>query len=306
MMNGTGAASSAGGGLPLRHANQYSALFVSVLVLLGGCSAEVGSSTGALGEVCEPDHSTPILDVETGTVETGTATINVGDGTVDIHLSAAEGWELGDFYITLGLEGVGQQQFPLNPEPWVTGYFSELDLSVPIEDLGLTCDMQVEVTIQGHSRDASGRIFVSALGDRDSGGYGWHQTYDLCCAPVDMGCTESAYYWRRHRRAWPVDTVRLGNRDYSRRQARHLMRRGRRGDASVALANQLIAAELNAASGASPAAELADAQAWMSANGRRLPYRIRRRSAAGREAIALTRALRDYNRGVTGPGSCED
>ncbi|MEK6851423.1 MAG: hypothetical protein AABY30_02670, partial [Candidatus Thermoplasmatota archaeon] len=81
-----------------------------------------------------------------------------------------------------------------------------------------------------------------------------------------------------------------------------------RGDASVILAHQLIAAKLNVANGsdATPvAAALADADALLSAHPGKLPYRVRSSTAEGQGMTAVAHVLDEYNNGVLTPG-CED
>jgi predicted small secreted protein len=76
------------------------------------------------------------------------------------------------------------------------------------------------------------------------------------------------------------------------------------GNAYFILAHQFIAAELNALAGAATdavSAELADAQAFFSANGPDDPPTGQERS----EIIELAETLDDYNNGLLGPGHCE-
>lgn len=281
----------------MRYANIISIL---ALILAGGCAADTGRTNEGLGEVCEPDHVRPLYDVETGTIEAGTAVIHTADGTVSVHLTAAEGWQLGDFHVRIGPSADELTDYVLNPEPWIDGYVSELSVTVPWDGMGVTCGDQVKVIIQGHEVDDTGRIFVSALGDGDRGQWGWIAWYDLCCEPQDVGCTLTQGYWKTHPDAWPVTSLRLGDRIYTQDELLGLLHTAPRGDSSLILAHQLIAAELNRAAGAQVAADLAAAQAWMTANGDVLPYGVR-----STEATALATALAAYNEGATGPGHCD-
>jgi hypothetical protein len=75
------------------------------------------------------------------------------------------------------------------------------------------------------------------------------------------------------------------------------------------LGHQLIATLLNAASGASTppgvSTAIAQAQAWMSANGTTLPFGTSASSSAGAEATGLSNELDTYNNGGAGVAHCK-
>ncbi|WP_437588677.1 hypothetical protein [Sorangium sp. So ce1000] len=124
------------------------------------------------------------------------------------------------------------------------------------------------------------------------------------------GCTLTQGYWKNHEESWPTSTLTLGGVEYSQAELLDLFRTAPKGDASLILGHQLVAALLNVGSGASDAAlggALADAEAWMAANkdaDGRLPYGIKQGDAAG-DAVALSDALADFNEGGIGPGHCD-
>jgi hypothetical protein len=281
----------------------------AVALALGGCSSELapGSESALLGQVCEPVHEQPLVDTETATITAGSATITAtGDG-INIHLEAAPGWELGDQYIGLGPGPESLTWYTLNQEPWVTGWVPSLDLHASLADVGVACGEQFKAIITGFARDAEGRVRVSALGDGSLGDGAYYSFYDVCCAPPpDQGCTLTQGYWKTHPEAWPVSSLVLGGRTYSSTQLQALLATAPRGSASLILAHQLIAAELNGASGASASPDLAAAHAWLAANGAALPFRIASSSVAGAEAVAIASRLAAYNEGTTGPGHCDD
>ncbi|UJR78209.1 hypothetical protein [Sandaracinus amylolyticus] len=284
----------------------WSWVAAAVALAMMGCTSDVvGSAESSLGLVCEPTHETPLLDVETATLEAGVATITASEGGIDIHLDAASGWELGDHYIGVGPGPDALTWHTLNPEPWVTGWVTSLDLHVSLEELGVACGERVKVIIQGYARDPAGREQVSALGEGDLGGWGWYSFYDVCCAPVDQGCTLTQGYWKNHAEAWPVSSLVLGGRSYDAAALLAILRTAPRGDASLILAHQLIAAELNAASGATASTDLAAAHAWLAANAGALPQGVRASSATGAAGVAIADALAGYNEGATGPGHCD-
>jgi hypothetical protein len=63
-------------------------------------------------------------------------------------------------------------------------------------------------------------------------------------------CGLSLGYWKNHTSAWPVNTLTLGDKTYSFAELVALLRAPTKGDASMILAHQLIAAKLNARNGA--------------------------------------------------------
>ncbi|WP_437632965.1 hypothetical protein [Sorangium sp. So ce854] len=125
------------------------------------------------------------------------------------------------------------------------------------------------------------------------------------------GCTLTQGYWKNHEESWPVSSLTIGGVEYSQAELLEIFRTAPKGDKSLILGHQLIAALLNVASGASDAAldgALADAEAWMAANkdgDGRLPYGVKGGSA-GDAAVALSGALADFNEGGIGPGHCDD
>ncbi|WP_437576221.1 hypothetical protein [Sorangium sp. So ce887] len=125
------------------------------------------------------------------------------------------------------------------------------------------------------------------------------------------GCTLTQGYWKNHEESWPTSKLTLGGVEYSQEELLELFRTPPKGDTSLILGHQLIAALLNVASGASDAAldgALADAEAWMAANkdaDGKLPYGVKRGAAAD-AAVSLSGKLADFNEGGIGPGHCDD
>jgi hypothetical protein len=87
--------------------------------------------------------------------------------------------------------------------------------------------------------------------------------------PGSQGCVYGLGYWRNHPDAWPVDSLALGNETYTQAELLDLLNRPTRGDASLILVQQLIAAHLNVANGADDstiAATIAAADTWLAKN----------------------------------------
>jgi len=124
-------------------------------------------------------------------------------------------------------------------------------------------------------------------------------------------CTYSQGYWSTHPGDWPVNVLVLGDpgrpaHTYGAAALLALLRSPVRGDASINLAQQLIAAKLNVEAGASPgpiAADLTEADRLLGAFTGSLPFRVPTRTPVGSAMTAVAARLEAYNRGEVA-GSC--
>ena len=122
-------------------------------------------------------------------------------------------------------------------------------------------------------------------------------------------CTHSQEYWRAYPEEWPVADLLLGAEIYTQSEALALLETPPEGDASLILAQQLIAARLNVAGGndGSPIADTsAVADDWLDSYEGRLPYEIECSSTDGQVAVTLAVTLYEYSSGLLGPGSCDE
>jgi len=122
-------------------------------------------------------------------------------------------------------------------------------------------------------------------------------------------CTHSQGYWMNYPEEWPVDQLPLGAETYTQGEALVLLETPPKGDASLILVQQLIAARLNVASGndGSPIADTSAAAGdWLDGYEGRLPYGIECSSLAGQEAVAFAVTLYEYNSGLLGPAGCDE
>ena len=113
-------------------------------------------------------------------------------------------------------------------------------------------------------------------------------------------------YWKNHPSAWPVASLTLGAATYTQAQLLTVLGTSTRGDASLILAHQLIAAKLNVAAGSNPAAAastISTADSLLSAFSGSLPYGVKPSSTAGQAMVAAASLLDDYNNGRLTP-SC--
>lgn len=122
-------------------------------------------------------------------------------------------------------------------------------------------------------------------------------------------CPLGQGFWKNHASAWPVASLTLGSQTYSEAELLHLLGTPVKGDASLILARQLIAALLNLANGSDPgpaSAAVADAQARLATFGGRLPYGVKASSVSGAALIADASLLARYNSGALTDGCTED
>jgi cysteine-rich repeat protein len=122
-------------------------------------------------------------------------------------------------------------------------------------------------------------------------------------------CPLGAGFWSSHPTSWPLASVRLGRVTYSAADLLTLLKtptgRGQRADASLILADQLIAARLSIARGSTPAPvgpTLFDADSLLGGFPGRLPYRVRTNSSVGQAMVADGTILETYNRAPLTPG----
>ena len=118
-------------------------------------------------------------------------------------------------------------------------------------------------------------------------------------------CPLGQGFWKNHPGAWPVSSLTLGSQTYVQAQLLTILTTPVRGDASLVLADQLIAAKLNIAHGSTPApvsASITDADSLLSRFGsNRLPYNVDISSAIEQQMVNDANMLDRYNEGgVTG------
>jgi hypothetical protein len=123
-----------------------------------------------------------------------------------------------------------------------------------------------------------------------------------CCAPPPSKCPLTIGYWKNHSSAWPVATLSLGCQTYTQAELLKILGlrtgTGPKADASLILADQLIAAKLNIANGSDPApvaATIADADNLLCGFSGKLPYKVRTTSPVGKAMVRDANILNRYN-----------
>jgi len=123
-------------------------------------------------------------------------------------------------------------------------------------------------------------------------------------SPVTFACPLGQGFWKNHPDTWPVTSLTLGSQTYTQAELLTLFDTPPRGDASLILAHQLIAAKLNIANGSNPApirSAIADADKLLSQFFGKLPYNVGTSSDIGQQMVNDAEVLDRYNNGDLTP-----
>jgi hypothetical protein len=151
----------------------------------------------------------------------------------------------------------------------------------------------------------NGTSYVTSTFSPESDQHEGSALVDCAVPPPPTGaCPLTQGYWKNHPDAWPVTTLTLGSQTYTEAELLAILRTPVRGDASLILAHQLIAAKLNIANGSDPApvsATITDADSLLSGFAGTLPYHVRPSSPTGQAMVADAATLDSYNSGQLTP-----
>jgi hypothetical protein len=118
-----------------------------------------------------------------------------------------------------------------------------------------------------------------------------------CHCDCEFPCPLTAIYWKTHATTWPVTTLALGNQTYNQAELLALLNGDASADASIALAQQLIAAKLSIANGSNPvpiATTISLADTLLGTFNGKLPYSVSPSSATGATMTQLATTLEAY------------
>jgi hypothetical protein len=121
--------------------------------------------------------------------------------------------------------------------------------------------------------------------------------------PQVFKCTQTAASWRGHPGDWPLAFMPVGDQTYTQDELLRILQvqaNALRPDASIVLAQQLIAARLNEANESAPGPMLLPsmtADTLLSGFGAKLPYRVNPATVAGQQMMNVAVLLNDYNAG---------
>jgi YVTN family beta-propeller protein len=126
----------------------------------------------------------------------------------------------------------------------------------------------------------------------------------VAITPVKFTCPLGQSLWKNSPDTWPVTSLTLGSQTYTQAELLTLFDTPPRGDASVILAHQLIAAKLNIANGSNPnpiRSTIVDADKLLSQLFGKLPYNVETSSAIGQQMVNDANMLDRYNNGALTP-----
>jgi hypothetical protein len=137
---------------------------------------------------------------------------------------------------------------------------------------------------------------------------GTNCSFDITVALCTTNCPLTQGFWKNHAKTWPVSTLQLGTVAYTQGILLKILSGspgpGDRADASLILADQLIAAKLNLANGSDPCpivSIIAAADALIDSHTIPIVPRITPSSPVGAQMVALASALNNYNEGLLTP-----
>jgi hypothetical protein len=295
----------------------HSLLFIPLtlmVTLLAACLAEEptrvdvgGRSAAVMGDVCGEQTVTFFAGQ---TIDAGTVTISHDADTLYIAIALADGWTMSESHVAVGDSPddiphsrggpvPGRFPFKRDYDPAVSSDVYALSLAELGYDLGPGTCVPRDLVVAVHAALRGPRGNETAWSDGSAfPGRNWatFTTYALTCCE-DGGCTLTQGYWKNHTDVWPTDGALCGQ---SWLESLNTPPAG--GNAWFTLAHQWIAATLNRAAGASAPPEVLDA--LDEAEALLLGCAI---AVADRErAVLLGELLDAYNRGVVGPGHCDD
>ncbi len=123
--------------------------------------------------------------------------------------------------------------------------------------------------------------------------------------PPGAKCPLTQGFWKNHPNAWPVSSLILGSQSYTEAELLTILGTPPKGDASLILADQLIAAKLNIANGSNSApvsSTITDADSLLSGFTGKLPYNVKTSSATGQAMVTDGGVLDSYNSTLLTPG----
>lgn len=128
--------------------------------------------------------------------------------------------------------------------------------------------------------------------------------YDAGSCGSTPPCPLGHGFWKNDPGAWPVDSLTLGGKSYSKEELLKLLKDSTSTDASIILARQLIAAKLNIENGSDPTpaeAPIQDADALLSGYNGKLPLKIKPATSTGQTMVQHAAVLDSYNNGLLTP-----
>jgi hypothetical protein len=149
---------------------------------------------------------------------------------------------------------------------------------------------------------ATGTMTTLEFDGRNAPWFDYLDDVSVTAAP----CPQPQGYWKNNPDAWPVDSLTLGSQTYTKTELLTILTTATRGDASLILADQLIAAKLNIANGSGEPAPvpstITHADSVLSGFNGKLPYNVKSSSPNGQAMVTDATTLDNYNNGLLTSG----
>ena len=124
--------------------------------------------------------------------------------------------------------------------------------------------------------------------------------------PSSTGCSYTLGFWKTHPENWPVNSLSLGNVNYSKTQLLAILNKAVKGNGLITLSHQLIAAKLNIANGADPLIVQGTIDGADALIGNLVVPPIGSGYIHPRSTSNYEYILDQYNNGYIGPGHCSN
>jgi hypothetical protein len=276
------------------------------------------------------------LTIKNSTLSGNSAGLGLGGGIDNSAPSGSATLTIGDTILKTGASGANIRNF--------LGTVTSLGYNLSNDDasafLNQTGDQNSTDPLLGPLQDNGGPTFTHALltgspaidkgfnfsgSTTDQRGPGFVRTFDNPSIPnatggdgTDIGsfevqtlppCPLGQGNWKNNPSAWPVSSLTLGSQTYTKTELLMILNTpigtGKHADASLILADQLIAAKLNIANGSDPtpvSSTITNADSLLSGFSGKLPYHVRPSSATGQAMVNDASVLNNYNNGALTSG----
>lgn len=154
-------------------------------------------------------------------------------------------------------------------------------------------DSNCNIVVAGFSSPPNSSDVDFALVRYDGGGC-------ISSAPCPLGHG----FWKNDPVAWPVESLVIGGKAYTKTELQMLLKDATNTDASIILARQLIAAKLNLANGSDAAsiqAAIDSADSILSGYNGKLPLKVKPPTPGGQAMVNAADLLDSYNNGALTP-----
>lgn len=161
-----------------------------------------------------------------------------------------------------------------------------------------SCEITRPAGFYPHGKQNIGTVSVAGLDDQSDPA--WY---------LVPNCVYSLSYWKAHPEAWPVETLTLGTRTYTKAELLSILNQPAGGNGMISMAHQLIAAKLNAQNGAPvPTRVMVAILAADALIGRQVVPPVGRGWLPPALTAGLTNTLTRFNDGLWpgGPAACGD